>query len=172
MKKINLKIKKLAIKNKLQTKKLSLGAKIRAKLSLPSKPKKPTTPPTCVIMLLLMPCIGAMLAGCSMQPSRSQTMKVRFETLNVFLAPDYHLPASEDVPRYGGDFLAQVMMIETAGNESNAQEASITPSLNLPIGDTAMSALGELIGSAIVGAGKAAEAKKEEAAKTENKVTE
>ncbi len=178
MKKINLNLKKLAIKNKLQAKKLTLGAKIRAKLSAPKLPKvklpkitKPTTPPTCVWFVLFLPLLGLSF-GCSMQPSRSQTQKIKFQTLNVFLAPDHQLPAPDAVPRCAGDFLTLNMMIETAGNESNAQEASITPSLNLPFGDTAMSALGELIGSAIVGAGKAAETKKEEAAKTENKVTD
>ena len=52
-------------------------------------------------------------------------------------------------------------MIETGGNESNAQTASTDNALNLPMGDTAVSTLGELIGAAITGGVKAA-AKDEE----------
>ncbi|WP_397405191.1 hypothetical protein [Phenylobacterium sp.] len=51
----------------------------------------------------------------------------------------------------GGDTLCQAMMIETGGNESNPQTASADTALNLPMGDTAVSALGELIGSSISG---------------------
>jgi hypothetical protein len=160
---MKLKIKKLALKGKLGAKKLSLGARLRAKLSLPKtpkllKPKKPTTPPTCIWLLLFLPLLGLSF-GCSMQPSRSQTQKIKFQTLNVFLAPDHQLPAPDAVPRCAGDFLTLNMMIETAGNESNAQEASVTPTLNLPVGDTGVSALGQMLGGAVVGGIEAAKEK-------------
>jgi len=102
----------------------------------------------------------AMASGCATQPSRAQTMTIRDNVINVFVQP--RLPAlavcdTNAVPSgvAGGDTLCQAMMIETGGNEANVQEASHSPQLNLPVGDTAVSALGELIGAAIAGGTKA-----------------
>jgi len=55
----------------------------------------------------------------------------------------------------GGDVLAQNMMIENSGTETQSPTASADSALNLPVGDTAVSALGELIGASISGAFKA-----------------
>lgn len=111
--------------------------------------------------------VGLMLAalaiggGCATQPSRSQSMVIEGNTINVFISP--RLPAvavgeTNAVPTgvAGGDVLCQAMMIETGGNESNPQTASADTALNLPMGDTAVSALGELIGASITGAFKTA----------------
>jgi len=108
--------------------------------------------------------LGMLLAfGCATQPSRSQTMTIRDCTLNIFIAkptaPECGPLADTNAPPYsvaGGDTLCQQMMIETGGNEANVAEASHSPQLNLPMGDTAVSALGELIGAAITGGVKAA----------------
>jgi hypothetical protein len=113
--------------------------------------------PVCGIILVCL-MIGA---GCATQPSRSQTMTIENNTINVFVSP--RLPAvavgeTNAVPAgvAGGDTLCQAMMIETGGNESNPQTASADTALNLPMGDTAVSALGELIGASISGAFKTA----------------
>jgi hypothetical protein len=101
---------------------------------------------------------GLMLvtSGCATQPSRSQNMVVRDNTINVFVSP--RLPAPVDVTNAvpagvaGGDVLAQNMMIENSGTETQSPAASADSALNLPVGDTAVSALGELIGASITGA--------------------
>jgi hypothetical protein len=101
-----------------------------------------------------------MASGCATQPSRSQTMTIENNIINVYVqpkVPDALCYASNAVPSgvAGGDTLCQAMMIETGGNEANVQEASHSPQLNLPVGDTAVSALGELLGAAIAGGTKA-----------------
>jgi hypothetical protein len=147
------------------------GAKrtgVAAKLAAKFRAKRRKGPPACgdgacsagpvcgIILVCLM--IGA---GCATQPSRSQTMTIENNTINVFVSP--RLPAvavseTNAVPAgvAGGDTLCQAMMIETGGNESNPQTASADTALNLPMGDTAVSALGELIGASISGAFKTA----------------
>lgn len=106
-------------------------------------------------------CVAlALTYGCATQPSRSQTMTVENNTINVYVLPPAvpgALCYSNNLPLgvTGGDILCQAMMIETGGNEANVAEASHSPQLNLPVGDTAVSALGELIGAAIAGGTKA-----------------
>jgi hypothetical protein len=102
----------------------------------------------------------AMASGCATQPSRAQTMTIRDNVINVFVQP--RLPGvavcdTNAVPSgvAGGDTLCQAMMIETGGSESNNQNASTDPALTLPVGDTAISAIGEMIGAAVAGGAKA-----------------
>lgn len=113
------------------------------------------------LVTLIVLAAAVLLSGCATQPSRSQTQIVRDNVINVFVSPRLSAVAVCDtnvVPSgaAGGDVLCQAMMIETGGSESNNQNASTDPALNLPVGDTAVSALGELIGSAITGGVKAA----------------
>jgi hypothetical protein len=158
---------KCRVSGKCGAKRVGVAAKLAAKF----RAKRGQGEPTCgggddsggdgacsaggvcgVILLCLM--LGA---GCAMQPSRSQTMSLEGNTINVYVSP--RLPAfavvdpTNAVPSgvAGGDTLCQAMMIETGGNESNPQTASADTALNLPMGDTAVSALGELIGSSISG---------------------
>lgn len=107
--------------------------------------------------------------GCATQPSRSQTMTIRDTVINVYVSrqpmPVIGPVADTNAPPYavaGGDTLCQAMMIETGGDEANSQDASQRQALTLPMGDTAISALGELLGSAITGGVKAATKKDDE----------
>ena len=116
-------------------------------------------------------CLFALLAGgCASQPSRAQTMIVRENTINVYLARGMDgmdkMDATSGVPAgaVAGDVLCQAMMIETGGDESNVQDAAHSQQLNLPMGDTAVGALGELVGSAITGALRATKKDAEPAA--------
>ena len=112
------------------------------------------------VALIAMALAMLLGAGCATQPSRSQTMTIEGNIINVYVqpaVPNALCYASNAVPSgvAGGDTLCQAMMIETGGSEANVQEASHSPQLNLPVGDTAVSALGELIGAAIAGGTKA-----------------
>lgn len=116
-------------------------------------------------------CLYALLtAGCASQPSRAQTMTIRDNHINVYLAravPAPAQPADSNAAPAGavaGDVFCQAMMIETGGNEANVQDASQEQALNLPLGDTAVSALGEFLGAAISGGAKALVKKDDEPA--------
>jgi hypothetical protein len=155
---------KCRVAGKCGAKRTGVAAKLAAKFRAKRRKGQPacgdgacSAGPVCGIILVCL-MIGA---GCATQPSRSQTMTIENNTINVFVSP--RLPAvavgeTNAVPAgvAGGDTLCQAMMIETGGNESNPQTASADTSLNLPMGDTAVSALGELIGASISGAFKTA----------------
>jgi hypothetical protein len=157
---------KCRVAGKCGAKRTGVAAKLAAKFRAKRGKGAPTcgggdgacsAGPVCGIILVCL-MIGA---GCATQPSRSQTMTIEKNTINVFVSP--RLPAvavgeTNAVPAgvAGGDTLCQAMMIETGGNESNPQTASADTALNLPMGDTAVSALGELIGASISGAFKTA----------------
>ena len=164
-----LRSRKTTMKSSLKNEAAYLKAKIKTKFLKP-EPPNPRSGAAAInalagstfMILLAMILMSAFASGCAMQPSRAQTMTIKDNTINVYLLPPAVPGAlcysSNAVPAgvAGGDVLCQAMMIETGGNESNAQTASADPALNLPVGDTAVSALGELIGAAITGGVKAA----------------
>lgn len=155
---------KQRLAGKCGAKKAGVAAKLEAKFRAKRRKGDPacgdgacTAGPVCGMVLVCL-MIGA---GCATQPSRSQNMVVRDNTINVFVSP--RLPAvavgeTNAVPAgvAGGDVLAQNMMIENSGTETQSPTASADSALNLPVGDTAVSALGELIGASISGAFKTA----------------
>jgi hypothetical protein len=158
---------KCRVVGKCGAKRTGVAAKLAAKFRAKRRKGEPTcggdsdgacsAGPVCGIILVCL-MIGA---GCATQPSRSQNMVVRDNTINVFVSP--RLPAvavgeTNAVPAgaVGGDVLAQNMMIENSGTETQSPTASADSALNLPVGDTAVSALGELIGASISGAFKTA----------------
>jgi hypothetical protein len=159
---------KTTMKSSLKNKAAYIKAKLRNKFLKP-EPPNPRSGVAAIdyigigsgLALLVLALLLFLSQGCALQPSRSQTMKICDNTINVFVMPRIPgadisetnaLPAGVS----GGDVLCQAMMIETGGNEANAQTASTDNALNLPMGDTAVSALGELIGAAITGGVKAA----------------
>jgi len=157
---------KTTMKSSLKNKAAYIKAKLRNKFLKPEPPNPrsggwqtiDTIGTTAMVGLLVLILVAALGGGCAMQPSRSQTMKITDTTINIYV---YRAPGTADTNAVadaatGGDTLCQQMMIETGGNEANAQTASTDNALNLPMGDTAVSALGELIGAAITGGVKAA----------------
>lgn len=117
--------------------------------------------------------IALLIAGCSTQPSRSQTMKLSKNSFTF----TFHVNGNEKkplktadgtvIPFTIGDFFSQNMSIETGGDESNSQESSVNPNLTVPVGDKGVDAIATIVSGTAKGIAKALDKSETPKAETE-----
>ena len=98
-----------------------------------------------------------LIAGCATQPSRSQTQNISRNTFYLCCVPaGTNTLDLAGIPAAMGDIFSQAMMIEQSGGtgETNTPQFDISPQTTIPLGDSALGALGTLTGQAAEGAAR------------------